>query len=124
MNDIYRLTFLLPDIMLLLVPEGRHCPCLAGCVLIVDRGVVTIVGPSREQLFDQVRRFFRAHARRLPLLKVAATLETPRTPASNRGGGRDGWTIVVNSEVTFTASAITDARPALRIVGEEEALAS
>lgn len=116
MSDAYRLSFLLPTSMLLLVPEGRHCPCLAGCVLIVDRGVVVIVGPSREQLFDQVRRFFRAHARKLPLLKVSATLETPR----NRGGGRDGWTIVVNSEVTFTASAITDARPALRLVGEEK----
>jgi hypothetical protein len=76
--DAYRLTFLIPHIMLLAVPIGRHQPCLAGCLLIVGpSGLVSIVGPSRDRVFDQARRFFRVHARKLPAFTVAATLETP-----------------------------------------------
>jgi nucleotide-binding universal stress UspA family protein len=98
--------------MLLLVPEGRHQPCLASCVLNVKQGVVTIEGPSRQRVFDQARRFFRAHARKLPALQIAAIVEQPRfgdTPAGmlrERAAARDAWTIVINSDVTFTPSGI------------------
>ena len=102
--------------MLLLVPEGRHQPCLHGCVLAVDRGVVRIDGPSRERLFDQVRRFFRAYARKLPALQCAATLDTPGSH-----GGVDTWSIIVNSDVSIAPTGLpADIRPWLRVAGEEE----
>lgn len=117
MSDAYRLVFLLPQVLLLRVPEGRHQPCLAGCVLIVSRGLVSIEGPSREATFDQARRFFRVHARKLPALSIAATLETP----AHRGpGGRDGYTIVVNSDVTIAPTSIEpdiSSGPKLELVG-------
>jgi hypothetical protein len=117
MSDAYRLTFRLPQSMLLLVHEGRHHPCLAGCVLRVARGLVTIEGPSRERLFDQARRFFRAHARNLPALQLACLLETP-----GRAGGADHWSVIVNSDVSFTPTTIeADIRPWLKLIAEEAA---
>lgn len=103
MSDAYRLTFQLPATMLLLVPEGRHQPCIAGCVLINNRGLLTIEGPSRDRVFDQARRFFRAHTRKLPALTIVATLDTPSGYSPR---GRDGWTIVVNSDVTFAPTGL------------------
>lgn len=120
MSDAYRLTFLLPETMLLIVPEGRHQPCLAGCLLIVDRGVVMIEGGARQSVFDQARRFFRAHARKLPAFIRSAVLETPRRD----GGGRDNYIITVNSDVTISPGAIEpDIRSSLRVI-EGERLAS
>lgn len=109
------MTFLLPRSMLLRVPEGRHTPCLAGVTLKVDRGLVTIEAPSRERCFDQARRLLRVHAKGLPAMHCSALIETPR----REGGGRDGWTIIVNSEVSFTPTTIDpdiESRPQLTIM--------
>lgn len=94
-------------------------PCLAGCMLHVEDGVARIDGPSRDRVFDQARRFFRAHARKLPALQVAATLSSPRTAARP---SIDTWSIIVNSDVTFSATGIAaDIRPALRVVENDDA---
>jgi hypothetical protein len=109
MDGAHRLTFLLPPTMQLRVAQGRHQPCLHGVTLFVRGTLVSIEGPSREQTFDQVKRFFRVNAKQLPPFTVTATLQTPQ----RRGPpARDGWTIVVNSDVTLTPAAIVDiARP-------------
>ena len=120
MSDAYRLSFLLPASMILLVPEGRHQPCLAGCVLIVKRGQITIEGPSRDRVFDQARRFFRVHARKLPPLTIVATLNSPSGYVPR---GRDGWSIVINSDVTFAPTTIhpnISATAPLQLVESEE----
>lgn len=109
MADAHRLTFQIPNIMLLAVPVGRHQPCLAGCVLIVGpSGLVSIEGPSRDRVFDQARRFFRVHARKLPAFQVAAHLAPPRAHHSRSGlvTIADCWTIAVNSDVTFAPTGL------------------
>ena len=102
MSGIYRLTFMLPPTVL--APPGRHQPCLHGCVLVVDRGgLVSIAGPSLEQVFEQARRFFRIHAKGRPAMSIGAVLSSPaRIPM------RDGWSIVVGAEVSFTPAAVVD----------------
>lgn len=109
MSNAYRLTFQLPRAMLLLVPEGRHQPCLAGVVLRVARGMVTVEGLSGESVREQAARLLRTHGKKFPAFAIAAVLETP-----SRGGRapvRDGWTITLNSEVTFTPGPIAEIRP-------------
>lgn len=97
----YRLTFLLPDRLAFAVPVGRHQPCLAGCVLDVDRaGLVSIFGLSREQIFAQCRRFMRLVARGHGPLSIAAVLTSPLPP------GRDAWQIIVGADVAFAPTGL------------------
>lgn len=108
--DTYRLTFMLPASLVLLVQPGRHCPCLFGCVLMVDRsGLVSIVGPSRQQVFDQAGRFLRVHCKGRPALTIAATLQTP---AAYVPGGRDGWSIIIGAQIAFSPTSIEPHIPA------------
>jgi hypothetical protein len=106
-SAVIRLTFLLPDIMVLRAQPGRHCPCLHGCVLVVDRrGLVTIEGPSREQVFDQARRFLRTIIKGLPPTSIAAVLTTLRMGPN----AKDTLHIVTGAEITF---AFTSVEPAV-----------
>jgi hypothetical protein len=101
-SDICRLTMLLPARFALLVPPGRHAPCLMGCLLTVDRGgLMTITGPSRTKVFEQADRFLRVLLRRNPPppLSIAATLTSPC-------GVRDGWQVIVNAEISFAPTAL------------------
>lgn len=106
MRDAYRLTFLLPPVLALQVKSGRHNPCLHGCLLTVESGRVTIDGPSRQQVFDQARRFFRVEAKKLDPFTVAAVLATPRHEGLGVPGGRDGYSIIVGSDVSIAATSI------------------
>lgn len=102
MSATVRLTFLLPP-ALGLVPPGRHQPCVHGCVLkIAPGGLVSIEGPSREQVFEQTRRFLRLQAKGRPPMTIAATLYTPVEIVR---GGPDPWTIIVNAEIAFAPTA-------------------
>ena len=101
----YRLVFLLPSRLILMVQPGRHQPCQHGCVLVVDRGgLVTVTGPSREEVFDQAGRFLRLACRGHQPVALAATLTQP--------GGRDGWSIIVGAKVAFSPTAIEPHIPA------------
>jgi hypothetical protein len=92
----YALTFLLPGHLAAFVRPGTHQPCLAGCLLTIDRsGLVTVTGKTRPMVFDQVARFFRLVAKDRPPFMVSAALKTPDGP-------REAWEIAVNSQVTFT----------------------
>ena len=106
MRDAYRLTFLLPPVLLLKVASGKHRPCLHGCLLSVERGVVSIEGPSRDQVFEQARRFFRVEAKKIEAFTVAAVLHTPHCEGLGIPAGRDPYDIIVGSDVTFTAASI------------------
>lgn len=106
MSDVYRLTFPLPPILALRVKSGRHNPCLHGCVLTVERGAVSIEGPSRQVVFEQARRFFRVEAKKLDPFKVGAVLVTPRNEALGMPSGSDGYSIIVGSDVTIAATRI------------------
>lgn len=106
MRDAYRLVFPLPPVLHLKVASGKHRPCLHACLLSVERGVVTIDGPSRDQVFEQARRFFRVEAKKLEAFTVAAALETPKCEGYGIPAGRDHYDITVGSDVTFTASSI------------------
>jgi hypothetical protein len=100
--DICRLTMLLPARFALLVPPGPHCPCLMGCLLTVGAGgLVTITGPSRTKVFEQVDRFLRVLMRRNPPppMSIAATLMSPC-------GVRDGWQVIVNAEISFAPTSL------------------
>lgn len=117
MDVLYRFIFTLPPALQLGVNVGRHQPCLHGCILNVDRDYrVSIEGPSRDRVFDQARRFFRVHAKGKGALNLVGVMSAP----ADRGGGRDGYSIIVNSDVTFTATTIEpniSAQPNLQLVG-------
>ncbi|MCC6172048.1 MAG: hypothetical protein IT481_08470 [Gammaproteobacteria bacterium] len=103
----YRLTFRLPPV-LALVPAGRHHPCVADTILEIDRdGVVTVTGPSRDRLFEQVRRWLAPIARGHGPLTMTGTVVTPPGAAGARGG-RDTWTIITGVAVAFTPATIVD----------------
>lgn len=90
--------------MILRVQPGRHSPCLHGCLLRVEAtGLVSIEGPSRERVFEQAARFIRVHAKGLPPQAIAAVLQTPPAYAPP---GRDGWSIIVGADVSFSPTAI------------------
>lgn len=100
----YRLTFLLPGLLALKVLPGRHQPCLHGCVLTVESlGRVVVTGRSREQLFEQTRRFLRVVAKGAGPLAIASVLETPLRHAPS---GRDGWSIIVGADVAFSPTSL------------------
>lgn len=99
--SIFRLTFLLPPALSLLVQPGRHQPCLAGCVLTIARtGLVAIEGPSRERVFEQATRFLRVNSKGRPPYSVCATL------CCLDARGRDGWSIIVGADVSFSPTSL------------------
>lgn len=100
----YRLLFRLPPALGLSVLPGRHTPCVHGCVLTIDRDLlVSIEGPSREQLFNQARRFMRVTAKGHGAFIVAASLYSPRGDL----WAVDTWHIAVGAEVVIAATAMT-----------------
>lgn len=108
-GDAYRLFFLLPGTIL--VPSGRHCPCLHGCVLTVSQnGHVSIEGPSREQVIEQAKRFLRINAQHHPPTDIAATLVTP-ADRPGRPPGRDHYTIIINTAVAIIPGGMGAERP-------------
>lgn len=120
MDAAYRLIFPLPPSLILVIPDGRYVPCLAACVVRVRNGVVWIDGPSRERLFDQARRFLRQHTRGLGAKQFVGVITTPPNPARGIPRGRDGWSIIINSDVTFAPTTLeADIRPVLQLVDAE-----
>lgn len=116
MGDVYRLSFFLPRVLMLSVSPGRHRPCLAGCVLRVDPGGwVTIEGPSREQVFNQFRKWIRPHVRGHGPLDITMVLRSPRSEERERWTGRtgdqDSYTAIFGAEISIIAGA----RPAIDI---------
>jgi hypothetical protein len=92
----YRLTFMLPGSLSAFIAPGVHQPCVAGCILSVNRaGLVTIEGKTRGLVFEQASRFFRLTAKERPAFIVASILVTPDRR-------KEHWEIAVNSAVTFT----------------------
>lgn len=121
MREPYRLAFSLPP--LIVVPQGRHQPCLHGCVLrIGPGGIVSIEGPSRELVFEQASRFLRIHLRNWPETSLAATLSTP---ARDRFGRpfprRDGWQIICGAKIAFAATSVPAQFPAAGMPAQQEA---
>lgn len=118
MGLAYRLTFILPP-ALGLVPAGRHQPCLHGCVLDVSgrdiagdvrAPLVTVTGLSREQVFEQARRFLKVHGKGCGPMAFSANLTSPC-------GHIDKWAVSLNSGVTFAPTALgadVDPPPLLR----------
>lgn len=111
MCDAYRLSFLVPRALALSVPDGRHHPCLAGCVLTVHHGFCTIEGPSREQVFDQFRRWLLPHARGHGPLDITMILRSPRRGDREKwigrhGGGADSWTAIVGADVAIVPGRV------------------
>lgn len=100
-TGLYRLTFMLPATLALLTTPGRHCPCLMGCLLTVERGgLITVDGTSREGVFEQTARFLRHPIRRNPPppTSIASVLAGP--------GGRDSWNIVFGADVAFSPGGV------------------
>lgn len=99
-REPYRLTFMLPAALQLSVLPGRHQPCVAGCVLNIERQLVTIDGPSRDRVLDQARRFVKTAGKGHGAFELKAVL---RSPPERRGdlGGRDSLTILHDSEVAI-----------------------
>lgn len=104
----HRLVFTLPVPLRLSVPLGRHQPCRAGCVLVVNAAhQVTIEGPNREAVFDQARRFLRVHARGHGKLEMVGLLFTPAEAGNPTArGGRDAWQIIVGAEIAFVPGSV------------------
>lgn len=104
-GTLYRLTFMLPLSIAHQVATGRHCPCLYGCLLTIERpGRITVTGPSRERVFEQAARFLRVVARRKGPMSIAATLATPGGAAGR--GASDAWSIIVGAKVAFSPTAL------------------
>lgn len=106
----YHLKFTLPRV-LALVPAGRHQPCIAGCVLYVVRAgddlAVDVAGTSPELVREQARRFLRVVGKGHGEMTFPATLISPAPRHVRDGrGGRDSWAIIMNTDVSFAATAI------------------
>jgi hypothetical protein len=111
-RGLYSLTFLLPAILALLAPVGRHCPCLMGCLVTVGRnGFVVVDGTSREGVFEQTGRFLR---QLLKVLRDAGNVPPATSIAGRLRGptGEDSWQIVIGAEVAFAPGGIEAQFPA------------
>jgi hypothetical protein len=106
-----KLSFLLPATLVLRAMPGRHAPCLAGCLVEVGHGgLVEVIGPDREAVFEQAARFLRVVMRgtSLPARTIAAQVATQGELGAEPGAParRDGWQIVIGAEIAFVAGGI------------------
>lgn len=89
--------------------DQRH-----GCLVEIGRiGLVTIMGPSREAVFDQAARILRMACAGLPALSIACSLYTKSEGPADDGrdwlrleGSTDRWTIIVNGGVSFSPTGL------------------
>jgi len=97
---------MLPPTLGLLSP-GTHPRSADGCFIAIDRqGLVTVRGPSRRQVFEHVAPFLRRIARGRPPCAVTAVVITPPGYYGRPGGGRDGWTIMLNADLAFAPTGV------------------
>lgn len=128
-----RLTFTLPNTLVLVAKPGPVVPCLMGCLVTVGRnGYVIVDGKSREGVFDQATVFLRSLIRELrrvgnlpPRQIITAALQTAYRLQPQDGycgdlprGGRDTWHIVIEADVAFSPCAVEPWLP-----GKEEPVA-
>lgn len=105
----FRLSFLLPDSISAFVRPGRHCPCLAGCLVEVHRNsLVTVDGRSRTEVFRQAQIWLRPLIKDRPPFSMAANLVT-------RDRHRVPYQIVIRAEVAFVPGALEAEIPAAHI---------
>ena len=98
---------MLPAALSLLAPIGRHCPCLAGCLLTVEHGgLIMVDGTSREAVFDQATRFLRQLIRRNPPPPTAVPVRVAGP------GGQDNWNIVFGADIAFAPGGVEPQFPA------------
>lgn len=99
------------------------------------RGLVSVMGPSRDAVFDQAARILRAACEDLPTQCIAGTIyHNVHAGAADDGrdwlrlpGPADAWSIIVNAEVAFSPTGLghhipnlaREARPALALVKRE-----
>lgn len=102
---LFRLSFMLPAGIA--VDSGRGLHSESGCTLNVAKGLVEILGPSRESVFEVAATFLRVIQRAKPSVSIAATLESP-LPLS----GRDGWHIIINAPIAFSPTSLDPYFPA------------
>lgn len=83
-------------------------------------GLVSIMGGSREAVFDQAGRILAIACEGLPAHSIACTLftKTPGPSADGRDwlrleGATDNWTIIVNSKVAFSPTGLNPHFPNL-----------
>lgn len=101
MRAPYQLSFLLPAQLAFSVPVGRHHPCLHQCILTVGlNGLVSIEAPSKERAFEQATRFLRKIAKGHAPMSITAVL------ATSEPRGRDGWSIIVGTDVAFSPTSL------------------
>lgn len=94
-------------------------------------GLVTIMGQSRDGVFDQAARILAVACADLPAHSIACTLYTRSQAPIDDGrdwlrleGATDGWTIIVNAGIAFSPTALNphfpnlqrEARPPLQVV--------
>jgi hypothetical protein len=96
----YRLTFVLPA-GALAVQSGIFSGWVQGCELVIAGPFIAITGPSRERVQEQAARLLRVSCQKLRAVSIEALLETPPP-----GGGRDGWTIIVNADIAFAPTGL------------------
>lgn len=104
--DSHHLVFLLPALILL--PPGRHHPCLHACTLVVTpAGLVEIQGPAREVLFEQASRFLKPYLKNLPAFEIACTVRTPARDRFDRWFHReDAWSMICNAGIAFSPTRL------------------
>lgn len=97
------------------VAAGVHRGWEPDCTLCAAGPFIAITGPSRERVMGQAARLVRVACQDMKDAQIAATLESPPP-----GGGRDGWTIIVNADIAFAPTAIGATfpeRPDARLAG-------
>jgi hypothetical protein len=92
-------------------------------------GLVTIMGGSRDAVFDQAARILERACAGLAPLSVACTLFTKTPGPSDDGrdwlrlqGAADGWTIIVNAGVAFSPTSLNPHFPDLARAARPHAL--
>jgi len=107
----YRLEFVLPAAAYGLAPPmpGRHEPA-EGTALTIGKpdaaGIpIAVESWSRVQCQDHARTFLKLHTKDARPLTIQAWLTYPPSWNSPRGG-KDPWTIVVNSQISFAPTPV------------------
>jgi len=102
-REPYRLSFLLPPGAMagnlpVVAPPAQH-----GCEVSVYRaGLVVILGPSRDAVFECAGAALRDACRSIGPVSVAAVLMTP-----GRGFcGSDSWSIILGADVAFSPTGL------------------
>jgi hypothetical protein len=80
---------------------GSYRDFAQGCEVIAAGAFIRVIAPSRQRVMEHSARVIRVACKDLENTSIAAQMET-----TGPGGGRDGWTIIVNADIAFAPTGL------------------